>query len=62
MKTTDKNYVVVSNPGTDQQEIVFEFWGPGAAYECADRMNIDQGDGSYDAMKRLPDGTLTTEF
>lgn len=62
MKTTAKNYVVVSNPGTDKQAIEFEFWGPKSAYECADRMNVEEGVDIYDTMKRLDDGTLTSDF
>lgn len=58
--TTTKNYAVVKNGGTDQEEISKWTWGPSEAYAAAKRMR-EESEESYDVMK-LVDEKLTTEF
>lgn len=65
MKTTEKKYVVMFNAGYVDEEQISEHWGPTQAYEKAARMaaTMDEDrDCFYSVMKRLDDGTLTTEF
>jgi pectate lyase len=54
-----KPYVVVTNAGTDSEHI----WSDHATYEAAVRetTNAKHSEGSADVMKRLDNGTLTTE-
>lgn len=50
-------YVVVTNPGQDNQDI----WGDYPNYKQAIAA-LNEADEPSDIMKRLDDGTLTTEF
>lgn len=62
--STPKSYVVVQNPGTDKQTEIFECKTSNEAYARFnhEEKQDDEGVNTYDVMKRLPDGTLTTEF
>lgn len=51
-------YEVVAHPGTDRQFIVIGFNLARQAYGYV----RSHPDDDLDVMKRLPDGTLTTEF
>jgi hypothetical protein len=53
-------WVVVDKAGTDEESIVIDFYTPEAAFAYKADM-ADEFD-ALDIMKRLPDGTLTTEF
>jgi len=59
--TTDyPQWVIVENPGTDAEDV----WSDHYTFEAALRELERCGgtDNGFDLMKRLPDGTLTTEF
>ena len=60
MKRNPNPYVVVLNPGTDQEDI----WSDHATHAQAIKGLMDAKDAgeSADILKRLDDGTLTTEF
>jgi hypothetical protein len=53
-------WVIVENAGTDAEDV----WSDHAAFDEAMREMRSCGgaDFGFDLMKRLPDGTLTTEF
>lgn len=54
-------YVVVKRPGTDEQEVIYSqgsLLGAIAYKATCER----HGEFDVDVMKRLPDGTLTTDF
>lgn len=51
-----KLWVVVRNPGTDAQSVVDDFTDFVASIQCKNR------NPGADVMKRLENGTLTTEF
>jgi len=59
---TSRDYVIVQNPGMDNEEIIRESWGSRIAYEIVKELRMEFPDHEFDVMKRLPDGTLTTEF
>jgi hypothetical protein len=50
-------FVIVTNAGTDTEKVDSDF--PTHAAAVAALTDADEG---ADVMKRLPDGTLTTEF
>lgn len=51
-------WCVVIFPGTDKQEIYADFW----TYREAVAGIAESGEDSADVMKRLPNGSLTTEY
>lgn len=53
-------WVIADNPGTDEEQIVMDFYYMKTACEWL-REN-QRHDSNFYLMKRLPDGTLTTEF
>jgi len=53
-------WVVVDKAGTDDEYIVIDYYTFEAAKSYRDQMAEDFD--ALDIMKRLPDGTLTTEF
>lgn len=57
--TTQTPYVVVADAGTDKEAEVKAFASPAAAYTHKDKYGHLA---NLDVMKRLPDGTLTTDF
>jgi len=65
MESEENRYVLVANPGRDDQEVVgafpsalMAFRAMGRRYMCSFRVERDD----YDVMKLKDDGTLTTEF
>lgn len=50
-------WVIVTNPGTDEEDI----WGDFPTYRAAVAALAEAEDGA-DVVRRLDDGTLTTEF
>ena len=60
MKELENNWVLVSEPGTDFQEVVEAFPTMLSAY--AAKSQLQQSHINYDVMKLKDDGTLTTEF
>lgn len=59
-QASEKNYAVVQNPGTENEEIIKWTWGPSESYAAAERMR-EESENTYDVMKMV-DGKLTTEF
>lgn len=57
---TAKPWVVVEDAGTDRENILDEYPTWKAAFE--DNEAFGELASGLDIMKRLPDGTLTTEF
>ena len=58
-----KAYVIVMNPGTRDEEIFnHEFWGTSLAYERMRELEENFPKNSFDVLKKLPDGSYTTEF
>lgn len=57
-------YVVVENPGTDEQCEVADFprFRDAALFRTEWYDESDEREVRVDIMKRLPDGSLTTEF
>jgi hypothetical protein len=60
-------YVIVVNPGCDDEEVVERFEDFGLAVEECDLLNdhwppLDDGRRRYDIMAVRRDGTLTTEY
>lgn len=60
-KTAYPLWFVVEFPGTDQENIVQEFWTARDAYRFIER-NYTDDECEADVMKRNDDGFLTTEF
>lgn len=58
IKPKPKKYVLVQNAGQDDEFIVEEFRTIEEAYAFQHEFNDDV----FEIMKRLPDGTLTTDF
>lgn len=60
MQRNPKPFVVVTNPGTDTEEI----WSDHPTFAQARKAlaKAQHEAGSADVMRRLDDGTLTTEF
>lgn len=56
-----KPWVVVENPGTDNESIVIDFGTFREACNWIDR-NYTDDDCPADIMRRLDDGVLTTEY
>lgn len=64
LKETDFNpvpWVVVEKPGQDDENIVADFATLREAYRFIDR-NYTEDECDADVMRRLDDGTLTTDF
>lgn len=57
-----KLYVVIAEPGTQNEHEVIEYYGSKEAYRFCQEMEEEFKGTTYDVMKRLPDGSLTTEF
>lgn len=62
MKRIEKTYILVMNAGSEEEEIVREFYGTRMAYQKADELRSEYPETTFDVMKRTPDGTLTTDF
>jgi hypothetical protein len=60
MEATENKWVLVSEPGTDFQEVVAAFPTFGHAVQAMNRLTPSNI--SYDVMKLNADGTLTTEY
>ena len=60
LKVDYPQWVIVANAGTDIEDI----WSDHHAYKAAlQELKLCGGsDSSFDLMKRLPNGALTTEF
>lgn len=54
-------WVVVEHPGTDDENIVIDFYTAREAYRYIER-NYTEDECDVDVMKRREDGVLTTEF
>lgn len=57
-----KTYVIVQNAGMDREEVIRETFWSKTAYEIKNELENEFPESQFDVMKRLPDGTLTTEF
>lgn len=61
--TPQATYVLVSNPGTENQQIIGRaYYGTSQPYMKKKDLEEAYPDETFDVMKQLADGTLTTEF
>jgi hypothetical protein len=61
--TPKATYVLVRNPGMENQDILGRtYYGTKEAYKKQNDLEEAYPDQTFDVMKQLEDGTLTTEF
>jgi len=57
------SYVVVEQAGTDSEHVVFECVEAGQAHDYVSYYNASERDElGIDVMRKMPDGTLSTEL